>query len=718
MTILSRIRSRVGLLVGIIFLALLAFVLTDLFNSQHGFFAGSSKDDIGEISGHTITYTEFMNRMKEVSKGKNLSETEQSSLAEGIWQEMLDKYIYQPQYDALGIQVGVDELSSQMYSDHPSPYMNQFFQDRQSGQIYEQFRGPDGQLSGQAIRDYVNKMPADGEEQWALVETDMLKFLIREKYNNLLRKGFYVTSSETRHQYADANTKYNFKYIVKKFADVNDSTIKVSNDEMLAYYNANPWKFKQSEENRSMDFLAYDLYPSADDIAKERADMDTLAIRFKAAKRGEEDSLMVLAQDENGAYNLKSLHPGQFPVGSDSAFIKAAPGDVLGPFNEGENITIYKKISDTTGIDSVKIRHLLVAYKGAERAGPDITRTKDKAKLRADSILRVVKGGKKLEDLVETLTDDPGSKQGNKGDYGWFTYESGFVKEFKDAGFNNPKGAVIVVETSFGYHVIEVLDKSASSTKVKVLPISKKLVPSSTTVDGIFNTASIFASTNNTGELFTKAVQKDNKQLLKADKITEAAKSIQGITNVKDIVRWMYDENTVVGTVSEPKRDGDRYIICHLTNILLKGTKPFDDPDVKSICEVEAKKIKKAQMFSDELLKDKANSIDQWAANAKLSVMSSAGLALAQPYIQGAGLEGVVAGTLASMKAGQLSSVIKGTNGVYVVMLESITTPEPLKDLEAERNKTLVSAGGRADAQASEILNDAAEITDNRAKHF
>ena len=87
MTILSRIRSRVGLLVGIIFLALLAFVLTDLFNSQRGLFGGSGGADnsVGEINGHTVTLAEFRTKMDEYSQGKTLSEQEQSQLSDAIW---------------------------------------------------------------------------------------------------------------------------------------------------------------------------------------------------------------------------------------------------------------------------------------------------------------------------------------------------------------------------------------------------------------------------------------------------------------------------------------------------------------------------------------------------------------------------------------------------------------------------------------------------------
>lgn len=117
--------------------------------------------------------------------------------------------------------------------------------------------------------------------------------------------------------------------------------------------------------------------------------------------------------------------------------------------------------------DSARVRHILIAYKGAASASPDVTRTKEEARRLAYTIrLDIVDRGERMQDVVETFTDDPGSKSGNKGDYGWFTRESGFVQPFKDAGFNNNIGDVVVVETDFGYHVIQVIDKTAPTTKV------------------------------------------------------------------------------------------------------------------------------------------------------------------------------------------------------------------------------------------------------------
>lgn len=719
MSILSSIRSRVGLIVGIIFVALLSFVLTDLFRSDRGIFGGGpGAGDVGEINGHTVSMGEFNSRINEIEaqQKRNLSEQELTQLNEVIWQELIEKHVFEPQYKDLGLVVTDDELAEQMYGSQPSPYLNQWFSDRQTGQIMPDFAGPDGQLSGKAIRDFAKKMPAETESQWAQIEIELRKMLIKEKYNTMVRKGFYVTASQAKHEYADDNTKFTFKYIVKRYAEKADSTVNVTDAEMMEYYNANQYKFKQREDSRSMEYVAFDILPSAQDIEDQRKEMEKLVADFKVQK-GKDDSTFVTGNATSGMFEKRYLRAGQYPVGSDSAFLKAAPGEVLGPFNQGENIAIYKVLGQKTSADSAKVRHILIAYKGGERADPSITRTLDQAKLRADSILRVVKSGKtKLEDLVEKLTDDPGSKSGNKGDYGWFTEESGFVQEFKDAGFKNPVGATIVVKTAFGYHVIQVLDRTKETVKVQVIPIEKKVEPSEATISQAYNKASQFAGQNNTGELFTKATQKDNMNVLKAADIAEGARMISGIENAREVIRWMYNEESKVGSVSQPFTNGTNLIVCHLTKILTKGIKPFEE--VREICQLEARKTKKANDFIAELNKAKGASIDAWATNSKTTVQPGVNVSLGQPYIQAAGYEGAIVGTLANMKPGQLSAPIKGTMGVYVVMLESVTKPEPLTDLAGQKTRIMQGLAGRADASAAEILKDEANIIDNRAKHF
>jgi peptidyl-prolyl cis-trans isomerase D len=716
-TVLSRIRSRVGLLVGIIFLALFAFILTDALNAG-GMGGGPSSTDVGEINGENISVVDFQAKVDEYSKDRpQMTEQETEQIREGVWQEMIDKFVYEPEYEELGLVITEGELYEQMMV-HPSQYMNQYFQDRQTGMIAPNFAGPDGQLSGQKIQEFVNtQLKPEQEPQWVAIENDMRKFLMREKYNQLVRKGMYVTTAQAKHEYVDENTKYNFKFIVKRYSDVADSTIACTDQELQDYYNANTYKFKQRESQRSIEYVTFDIFPSADDIANQRNEMDTLKTAFAAGKKSADDSLFVLANGDDGMYAKTKLRAGTFPVGADSAFLKASVGDVLGPYNVGNNIAIYKVTGGDESADSAQVRHILFAYKGGASAGPEVTRTKEQAKTKADSLQKAIKRGAKMEDLVEKFTDDPGSKQGNKGDYGWFTRESGFVEPFKNAGFNNNKGDVVVVETDFGYHVIQVINKTAPSRKVEVVALNRAIAPSENTINTIFNTAAAFSGTYNTAEAFDAQVKKDNMNLLKAGEIQDNSKYINGVENARDIIRWMYAEERNLGDISEPFASGERYIVAKLSNVLDKGTKPFDA--VKDICELEVRKQKKAEMFTAELNKSKGATIDAWAASTQLQVQPGVNVTFAAPYIQGAGYEGDVVAMMSTLKAGTTPSApIKGTMGVYVVVLESVVPAEPLVDVKGQQTRLIQGAAARADGAAGDVLKEAANIIDNRARHY
>ncbi len=718
MTILSSIRSRIGLIVGIIFVALLSFVLTDFIGGRSSMF-GNSQGPVGEINGNSISYGDFQTRMQRMIGDADPDPQMQEQYVAGVWDELETEFIFQPQWEKAGVTITSEELSEQMMGDKPSMFMNQFFQDRQTGQINPQFANPDGTLSGAAIRGAVKQFTPEQEAQWVRVEKEIGKQLIKEKYNTLLRKGIYITSAQAEQEFAEENTRFDVKYFSLKYAAIPDSTIDVSDAEIQEYYKANQTKFRQVKSTRDMEFIGYDLFPSADDIAEQRKQMDSLASKFGRIKTATDDSMFAITESENGTYNKSWMGSGQFPVGADSLFLNAEAGKVFGPYNSGENVVVYKVLNHRTAADSVKVRHILVTYKGAAQAPPDLARTKDQAKLRADSILRVVKSGKtKMEDIVDKLTDDPGSKQGNKGDYGWFTAESGFVQPFKDAGFNNDKGVTVVTETDFGYHVIQVLDKTAPAKKAQVLTIEKKTEPSDKTVQDLYNKASAFAGTNNKGDLFTKAAQKDGLNMMKAPDISEDAKQITGLTEPRQIIRWMYNEDTEVGSVSEPFLSGNRYVVCHLTKILDKGFKPVSEQSVRDICMLEIRKQKKAQRYIDQLNKQKGATIDVWAANAKEAVAPAQGLTFTQPYIQGAAYENEVMGVVSKMTAGKLSAPLKGAMGVYVVYVEKVTPAGKLTDVAGQRNKAINTIVGRVETAASDVLREEAKVEDNRARFF
>ena len=103
--------------------------------------------------------------------------------------------------------------------------------------------------------------------------------------------------------------------------------------------------------------------------------------------------------------------------------------------------------------EKVHASHILIsAPKTADAA------TRDKARAKAESILKDVQAGKDFATLAKQNSEDPGSAA-NGGDLGFFQ-EGQMVPQFNAVAFSLKPGAVSnVVETDFGYHIIKVIEK-------------------------------------------------------------------------------------------------------------------------------------------------------------------------------------------------------------------------------------------------------------------
>ena len=85
----------------------------------------------------------------------------------------------------------------------------------------------------------------------------------------------------------------------------------------------------------------------------------------------------------------------------------------------------------------------------------------DKAKVRAESVLRRAQDGENFADLAKEVSEDPGSKE-NGGDLD-FVKKGQFVPEFEEVlfkdGFENEAIHPELVETQFGFHVIKKIEE-------------------------------------------------------------------------------------------------------------------------------------------------------------------------------------------------------------------------------------------------------------------
>jgi peptidyl-prolyl cis-trans isomerase D len=712
-SVLEMIRRRTGLLVGIVGLALVIFILESLLSSGQSIFGGDEASSVGYINGKKVDRNEFINRVeyqtnqvKARRQSNDIDDQTRGQIIDYVWNQYINDLVIKPEYEKLGLFVGDDELYERVVT-NPAPLVYSQLTDPNTGKTYEQL-STNGMLDPNKWKSFVQGASGDQEAFVKDLEQKVLFSRQAEKYSALIRKGLYVTNAELNAGYVQNRSAFNFDFVMKTYDQVADDAVKVTDSDIQKYYNDHSYEFKNPETTRKIEYVSFNVVPSAEDLAAIEADAKRAAEGFKG-KTLSEDSSYMAQESENGQINIQNLTRKTMTV-RDSSIYTAAPGTVFGPYNEGAYFKIYKLESVNTVADSARVRHILIGLTDPQTQKPK--RTKAQAKKEADSLLTLIKEKKVTFDtLVKTVSEDLGSKD-KGGDYGWFDEEKNFVDPYKYAGLMGKKGDISVVETMFGYHIIEVLDVSPTSHQsYKVAQILKPIVPSDETYRKVMAQANEFGGKNNTGELFDKAVKEQKLTMRIGDNIKESDREISpNINGAKEMVRWIYSaKKGDVGVFSF----ADKHIVAKVAAIKNKGILSLED--VKDDVAAKARQEKKADMLLQEFNAAGGKSINEVADKLKLQVRKQDSIPASRHVVDGVH-DDVLMGTLMGTKAGQMSKPCKGEAGVFVLGVRNVISPKPLTDVKEQRREVEGEIGGRSEYEAMNVLKEKAEIKDHKSR--
>jgi peptidyl-prolyl cis-trans isomerase D len=700
MTLLTKIRNRSGLLVTIIAIALLIFILESALESRKGLSA-SDRSKIAVINGKDVSIEEFQSKLdqaetnqKSQSQKSTIDENTRENLRSQVWNQVMLEYIVKPRYEKIGVAVSQDELFDMVQGKDPHPQIKQAFTDQKTNQF-----NPSNVIN--FLKNMEKDETGDTKNRWIVFEQAIKEERVSQKYTAMVKKGLYVTKAEAKRNYIGTSKTANIQYVAKKYSEIPDSTITVSEDDLKKYYNENKNKYKQKETVRGIDYIEYNVIPSGEDRKLLAETLEKLKAEFSTA---EVDSDFV-NQNSDSRFVEKYIGASAGFMFFDS-LSRSALGTVVGPYPEGNVFKIAKLSGSKMLPDSVKARHILISIENGDSK---------KAKDRADSLKTAIKGGKKFDELAKVFSKDPGS--GAKGgDLGWFK-EGMMVKPFNDACFEGKKGELQIVESQFGVHLIEVMDKGKESRRILISTVERTSAPSSTTYQFYYGKASEFAGKNNNKDLFEKAAKEQGLNKRSAESLRETERNFNGIENARDVVRWAYGAKK--DEVSPVFQIGDRYLVAILTKIKEKGTLPLEE--VKEQVELEAKKQKKAEKFMAEFEANmkSASTIDQLAQKMNLQLETASNQSFINGVLGNYGREAVILGAAFGSKAKVLSKPSKGDNAVFVYIVTDFTEAQASAD-NYKSNATTVSNSvrQRVDYEIFEALKDKAEIEDRRATFF
>jgi peptidyl-prolyl cis-trans isomerase D len=703
MSALQFLRERAGVLVaGVIGVSLLLFVVSDFFGNSRGQTRKMKKYyEIGEISGETVSYQEYETRLQnlleiyKMSGRTDIDAASAESLREQIWQQMVRENILDSQYDDLGIGVSNEEVDEMVLGNNPHPIVQQLFADPETGMFNKSF-----------LVNFLKQTEVDESTRryWLFFEDEIVNDRMNSKYNALVAKGLYVTSKQAEFDRQLAANTVDFSYIIRNYASIPDSSVTVRESEMQSYYSNHKDNYKRTAL-RDIEYVTFDVVPSEDDIKQAEDWIDKTREEFKTAENTVE--FINLTAD--------TRHIGFFVPLADvpeilKSYVKLEDKDsIFGPYMEDGSYKLARLLEDENRPDSVHVRHILLS--------PNQVRTMADAKQQADSLVRLLRTGASFEALALTNSDDQGSAQLG-GDLGWFP-EGRMVLPFNNACFTGTKGQIKTAETTFGIHIIEILDRSKPVRKYNTGIIDRKIMPSSATNQRIYNEASMFAGTNDTYEEFNNAIAEKGMNKRVANDLAPQQKTLPELENPRYLIMSLFqaeEGKIVLDNNSQAVFEiDDKYVVAYCTRIQEEGIAPMED--VENDIRFALIKEKKAELISKEFTSSTGKTLDEIAREMNLPVQEATGINFRSYTVQGVGTEPALVSAAAAAAQNELTGPVEGLNGVYMLVVNTIT-PAEQEDVNLLQDRLGSTFQMRGTYEAYEALKKNAEIEDMRYKFY
>ena len=720
MAVLGKIRALGPVaLISVIGLALFAFVfstgsgtVTDVFKADE-----FNQSRVAIVNGIEMDRSDFMQKVDNIEQ-QNRGSRSSIQAMNSVWTSELKKLVLQSEYEKIGIQV-----EREMMRDFLKTNLVAF----------EDFQNENGEFDESKLNQFILNLkeisPETMELQGSLVnyqswnnfEENIGSIGIEEIYYKLIDAGLNTALFEGEENYFNSNDVVDFKYVKIPFNQIDDSEIKVSKSDVNNYINQNKNKYS-SDPSRDLIFVQFEEKPSEldemeymesiNDLIEDRIEYDPNSQKdiiysgFKNTKNNED---FINANSAIKFFNSFVFKSSFSPSIADKIY-KLKKGEIYGPYSENGFIKATKLIDTKFLSDSAKVRHILIPYFGSLRSGPDVSRTKDDAKKTADSILRVLKLNRsKFNSLLSLSSDQVSNEKQGVID---FAYIDGFAPEFRDFSFENRVGSVDVVETDFGFHIIEILSQGKKQKAVKVGNLAIQIEPSERTRDSIYNIASKFEIAVNEDN-FRDYSKENNIKINPVNNLGELDENIPMLGKERSIVRWAYEENTNQGDIKRFSLQNGGYVIAMLTSINENGMMSYEKSSITALPEV--KKQKKAEKIIKSI---SSSNLEEIAAQNNVDVQTALSVNINNPVISGVGNEPSVVGYAMGLSKDITSVGIIGKTGVFYI---NVNEKRKASSLENYQNMINIISSTRSSTvrnKSYDALEEKADIEDFRSSFY
>ena len=663
MAVLETIRVKLGILITVLIaVALLSFII-DPSTLQSVSSSMSSKYDVGEINGKSISYTDFQADVDKfttineiLTGGSAQNEQQHASIRNAAWQSLVDKYLFVKNAEKAGIHVGEEELLSLISGDLESPVFTQ----------NPAFFDENGNFSKNMVLEFISYMDSDQTGRlhlyWEWLQEQAKNQQYYAKYNSLFTASNYANPLTLANQIADNNNTFNVEFVMVPMGYAGqDSTIVVSDSEIKKYYDAHK-KFYRQPASRDIEYVVYEVVPSAEDI--EAANQALVNVYDEFASTDNMKAFLLANSDrqyDSRWYKAGELNSVAKEV-NDFAFADKKVEGVSPVITKGNTFYAVKVVEEAMVPDSVYVKYAPAT----------------------------------VENVDSVLTASEAT---------WLPQIAGFEDLMTAA-----KNSTVTVNGM----VFNVIDRTAPVAKKRVAVLEKAAVASKETVNGFYAKANTLA-TKSAGKYdnFVKAVAEESVYAHPVNKMLESADRLGAVENTKEVTRWAFDAK--VGDVSNIITVNNNYfIVAALKGIHKEGYAPVAEvsESIKNILYSEKAVAKKAAEVSEKIAG--LNDMQAIAEALGTTVSTKDGIAFSSMSAQG--LDPKFIGAASVSEEGKICGPVSGNIGVYVYKVTgrdtgSFFTEDDAKTRDAQMNQY-------AAQMVLPVMMDDAEVKDNRARFF
>ena len=706
MAVLNKIRERSVFLIIIIALALFSFVLADVIRNG-GATTQKEQGIIAKVNGEDISREQFA--MQVEAYQRNLGPEAGTTMAVNlVWDMTLREVILQDEMDELGIRIEnaqIRNVLARELGNNPN------------------FTNEAGMFDEARLREYVATLQATSPvayQQWLDFENSLGESAREQIYFDLIRAGVNASLPEGELAYRKSADKVDLSFVQVPYSSVPSEEVEVTKSEIEAYIKKHPARF-QTEATRDIQYVHFPEEATEEDDAEIRESVAALLsdrVEFNPVTEQNDtvpgfadvEEVELFINDHSDQPHVDRYYfQDQLPADHAEALFNLEVGATYGPFKQN-NAWMLSRMLETAQIpDSAQARHILITYQGTQIA-QGVERTKAEAQALADSVAQVVRRDKgEFENLAAQLSADQSNRE-NGGELGWFS-PGDMVPAFNDFVFNNNEGEVGVVESQFGYHVIDIQEQTEPQKAVKLATIVRAVEPSNESRNNLFTEVTRFELAAREGNLVDVA-KEFNESLRPVKGIGLLDERIPGLGTQRSIVQWAFEDGVKEGDIRRFEiRDG--YVIAQVTAINPEGLQSVES--ASSVVTPILENQKKAEIIKNRI---SGNSLQEIASGASVEVQQASAVSRQSPTLPGAGREPAVVGAAFGLEEGQVSRPISGNNGVYVIEVQQKRPAEGLDSYGTYALRETARRRNNVEQKVFEALKDNAEIEDRRAQFY